>query len=92
MARQCPRCELRFTTAAEVREHLISDHGMTPEQLAEPYPLPGRTGTRSRVAGRDADESGDESPDEGEDGGARGSAALGDDEGGGAHGSAALGQ
>ncbi|MGH8902597.1 MAG: hypothetical protein ACRDYA_13205 [Egibacteraceae bacterium] len=46
--KQCPRCELRFRVDAEVREHLIDDHGMLPEQLEHPYPLPGRAGPRSR--------------------------------------------
>ncbi len=48
MARQCPRCELRFLNDSEVRDHLILDHGMDPEQLELPYPLPGRRGPRSR--------------------------------------------
>ena len=47
MAHQCPRCELRFLTNVEVRDHLILEHGMTPEQLEQPYPLPGRAGLRS---------------------------------------------
>lgn len=56
MAKQCPRCELRFLTDAEVRDHLIVDHGMLPEQLEHPYPHPGRAGPRSR---RDAGSSED---------------------------------
>jgi hypothetical protein len=48
MAKQCPRCELRFRTDVEVRDHLINDHGMLPEQLEYPYPSPGRAGPRSR--------------------------------------------
>lgn len=42
MVSQCPRCELRFRNDAELREHLITDHGMSPEQLEAPYPPPGR--------------------------------------------------
>jgi hypothetical protein len=48
MARQCPRCELRFLTDVEVRDHLILDHNMQPEQLELPYPLPGSQGPRAR--------------------------------------------
>lgn len=54
MARQCPRCELRFLTDVEVRDHLIVDHKMEPEQLAQPYPRPSRNRTGSaRKAPRD---------------------------------------
>jgi hypothetical protein len=74
MARQCPRCELRFVTDVEVRDHLILEHGMEPEQLEQPYPLPGRSGPRSgsksarydaaeRGGGRGRGEAGD--PDRG---------------------------
>ncbi len=33
---QCPRCELRFADEAEVKSHLVADHGMSGEQLQEP--------------------------------------------------------
>jgi hypothetical protein len=48
MAKQCPRCELRFRVDAEVRDHLIAEHGMLPEQLEHPYPRPGRVEPRPR--------------------------------------------
>ncbi|MGH8897697.1 MAG: hypothetical protein ACRDZ4_11910 [Egibacteraceae bacterium] len=56
MAKQCPRCELRFLVDAEVRDHLIDDHGMLPEQLEHPYPRPGRAGPRSRPDPRDEED------------------------------------
>ncbi len=36
--RQCPRCELRFRDEAELKSHLVADHGVDPEQLEQPYP------------------------------------------------------
>ena len=33
---QCPKCELRFLDEAEVKSHLIVDHGLSGEQLEEP--------------------------------------------------------
>lgn len=48
MAYQCPRCELRFRDDSEVRDHLIVEHGMKPEQLERPYPRLGGAGPRSR--------------------------------------------
>ena len=32
-AHQCPRCELRFADAPEVRDHLVRDHDVDPETL-----------------------------------------------------------
>ena len=29
----CPRCELRFAVAPEVRQHLVDDHRFEPEWL-----------------------------------------------------------
>lgn len=40
MAHQCPRCELRFRDEPEVRDHLVRDHGVDPEQLEHHYKLP----------------------------------------------------
>jgi hypothetical protein len=33
--RQCPKCELRFSTADELDDHLATDHGIAPEQLPD---------------------------------------------------------
>ena len=30
---QCPKCELRFADENEVKQHLIDDHGVPPEEL-----------------------------------------------------------
>lgn len=30
---QCPKCELRFSDSNEVKQHLIDDHGVAPEDL-----------------------------------------------------------
>ena len=30
---QCPKCELRFPDENEVKQHLIDDHHVDPEQL-----------------------------------------------------------
>ena len=30
---QCPRCELRFSDEHEVKQHLVDDHGVDPENL-----------------------------------------------------------
>ncbi|MDP9405412.1 MAG: hypothetical protein M3O86_02255 [Actinomycetota bacterium] len=37
MVRQCPRCELRFRDEAELRAHLVDDHGVDPESLEHRY-------------------------------------------------------
>jgi hypothetical protein len=42
MTHQCPRCELRFRGRAEIRDHMIRDHGVEPEQLDDHYLLTGR--------------------------------------------------
>lgn len=34
--RQCPKCELRFVREAEVKAHLVDDHGVDPEALERP--------------------------------------------------------
>ena len=34
---QCPKCELRFSGNAELKEHLIGDHDVDPESL-DRYP------------------------------------------------------
>lgn len=44
MVRNCPRCELRFVTEGELREHLAVDHG-APATVLDPYRYP--TGTRA---------------------------------------------
>lgn len=31
--RQCPKCELRFSDEHQVKQHLIADHGVDPEEL-----------------------------------------------------------
>ena len=36
---QCPRCELRFRGEAEVRWHLVDDHGLEPEALEHHFRL-----------------------------------------------------
>jgi uncharacterized C2H2 Zn-finger protein len=33
MVHTCPRCELRFTTAAELTDHLDRDHRLDVEQM-----------------------------------------------------------
>ncbi len=33
--RQCPKCELRFLTDAELDDHLITDHGVDPDVLPD---------------------------------------------------------
>jgi hypothetical protein len=38
---QCPRCELRFRGEADVKDHLVRDHGVDPEQLEHHYSLTG---------------------------------------------------
>jgi hypothetical protein len=38
--RQCPRCELRFTVVAELRAHLVDEHGVDPDTLDD-KPRPG---------------------------------------------------
>lgn len=30
---QCPKCELRFSDENEVKQHLVDDHGVAPEEL-----------------------------------------------------------
>jgi len=35
---QCPRCELRFSTAGELRDHLVAEHGVDPDTLADRTP------------------------------------------------------
>jgi hypothetical protein len=35
----CPRCDLRFELAAEVTEHLVTDHRFDPDAL-RPHPVP----------------------------------------------------
>ena len=34
---QCPRCDLRFARDAELKWHLVDDHGLAPEAI-EPHP------------------------------------------------------
>lgn len=34
----CPRCELRFSNEADVKDHLINDHSVEPETLKERLP------------------------------------------------------
>ena len=36
--RHCPRCELRFSDEAGVKDHLILDHRVEPEKLEERLP------------------------------------------------------
>jgi hypothetical protein len=38
--RQCPRCELRFSNESELESHLVSDHGVDPEDLPDPLHYP----------------------------------------------------
>jgi hypothetical protein len=38
MIHSCTRCELRFITEGELREHLIVDHETDPETLDHDYP------------------------------------------------------
>lgn len=33
----CPRCALRFLHDSELRDHLIEDHGLAPEQVHDDY-------------------------------------------------------
>lgn len=40
MIHQCTRCELRFHDRSEVRDHLVADHGLDPEQLDVHYRMP----------------------------------------------------
>ena len=35
---QCPRCELRFEHDSELKSHLVTDHGVDPEELDGDYP------------------------------------------------------
>ena len=35
--RQCPRCELRFTSESELKSHLMDDHDVDPEALDNDY-------------------------------------------------------
>lgn len=42
--RQCPKCELRFANAGDLRSHLESDHGVEPEQLDHLQPPSARAG------------------------------------------------
>jgi hypothetical protein len=30
---QCPKCELRYRDDHEVKQHLVDDHGVDPEEL-----------------------------------------------------------
>lgn len=30
---QCPKCDLRYRGENEVKQHLVDDHGVDPEQL-----------------------------------------------------------
>lgn len=39
MIQQCPRCELRFRDAGELRSHLVDDHGVDPEAVERHYRL-----------------------------------------------------
>jgi uncharacterized C2H2 Zn-finger protein len=39
--RQCPKCELRFRSDKELDSHLITDHGVDPDQLPERPPTIG---------------------------------------------------
>jgi hypothetical protein len=70
-ARQCPRCELRFLSDVEVRDHLILEHGMEPESLEMPYPTHGRKGPRSGKARRSAKPARDDASDPSSDGSRR---------------------
>lgn len=33
---QCPKCDLRFADANEVKQHLVDDHGVEPEEFDRP--------------------------------------------------------
>ena len=33
---QCPKCELRFPREAELKDHLVAEHGVNPEDLDRP--------------------------------------------------------
>lgn len=35
---QCPRCELKFFDEATVKDHLIADHNVEPDQLEQHLP------------------------------------------------------
>lgn len=43
MIHSCTRCELRFTTEGELREHLVVDHDAEPETLDHSYPADNAT-------------------------------------------------
>lgn len=30
---QCPKCDLRFSDLNEVKQHLVADHGVEPEEV-----------------------------------------------------------
>lgn len=47
---QCPRCELRFTNAAELRDHFGHDHAADPDTF-ERYRYRGRSDTVSAMVG-----------------------------------------
>lgn len=47
---QCPRCELRFTNAAELRDHFGHDHAADPDTF-ERYRYRGRSDVMSALAG-----------------------------------------
>lgn len=34
---QCPKCELRYRGDNEVKQHLVDDHGVEPEQLEHQF-------------------------------------------------------
>jgi hypothetical protein len=40
---QCPKCELRYRDEHEVKQHLVDDHGVDPEDL-EQHPSGGLPG------------------------------------------------
>ena len=54
---QCPKCELRYRNENEVKQHLIDDHGVEPEDL-ESHPSGSRPGLHPHrdvpVAGRES--------------------------------------
>lgn len=50
VAQQCIRCELKFRDLPEVRDHLVRDHGLDPEEIAPHYgALPPGVHTRRRA-------------------------------------------
>jgi hypothetical protein len=56
MVSQCPRCELRFPSKGEVRDHLVAEHGVDPETLADPTPSLAREVRPARRRERDGED------------------------------------